>query len=315
MKANLAWTKKNWNSEIDNKEEENNRQVHELRLEISKACRNNKPQWEIDALNRKILSCEGMTQWAITNITRACEQRKEELNKELIFIQECKEWMKIYPAKLRTMQSQARRDLRKIEKLRELELNELFDVTEDPEVDLEEQDGPTDLNEAIAIALANHAVPKSPADCPPLEGYGDSAESPRSEKNFGIILNLLAIRGIEAVQVSSHRGTPTDRLPDKPREVGVFAGCLLERAGTRLSQLASFSRGFNCSSGNAYPLADNAIMGIRAIEQFRVRAAGCSQEESSARLASRAGGLRGVVGSGSTGYVCGKSPPSSKPGS
>jgi hypothetical protein len=33
------------------------------------------------------------------------------------------------------------------------------------------------------------------------------------------------------------------------------------------------------------------------------------------REASRAGGLRGVVGSGSTGYVCDKSSPSSKPGS
>jgi hypothetical protein len=31
--------------------------------------------------------------------------------------------------------------------------------------------------------------------------------------------------------------------------------------------------------------------------------------------ASRAGGLRGVTGSGQTGYVCGKSSPSSKPGS
>jgi ribosomal protein L37E len=35
---------------------------------------------------------------------------------------------------------------------------------------------------------------------------------------------------------------------------------------------------FNCSSGNASPLADNAIWVTRAIEQFRVRAAGSSHE-------------------------------------
>jgi hypothetical protein len=101
--------------------------------------------------------------------------------------------------------------------------------------------------------------------------------STRSEKSGTNDWIVLGIRGLEAVQVSSHRGPPTDRPPYKPREVGVFAGCLQERAGTHhLSRLASFSRGFNCSSGNASPLADNAIWGSRAIEQFRVRAAGTS---------------------------------------
>jgi hypothetical protein len=37
--------------------------------------------------------------------------------------------------------------------------------------------------------------------------------------------------------------------------------------------------------------------------------------ETRRQAARRAGGLRGVVGSGSTGYVCDKSSPSSKPGS
>jgi hypothetical protein len=196
-------------------------------------------------------------------------------------------------------------------KEQELEFNELFPPTDDSEAELDE---PADLNEEIAIALANHAIPKSPADCPSLGGYGDSVESTRSEKNMANSLNLLGIKGLEALQVSSHRGPPTDRPPDKPREAGVSAGCLLETAGTRHSQLASFTRGSNCSSGNVSPLADNAILGARAIEQFRVHAAGSSQEPST-RFASRAGGLRCVVGSGSTGYVRGKSPPSSKPGS
>jgi hypothetical protein len=39
------------------------------------------------------------------------------------------------------------------------------------------------------------------------------------------------------------------------------------------------------------------------------------QTRAQAKQASGAGGLRGVVGSGQTGYVCGKSSPSSKPGS
>jgi hypothetical protein len=50
---------------------------------------------------------------------------------------------------------------------------------------------------------------------------------------------------------------------------GVPRGCLQERAGTRhFSQLASSSRGSDCSSGNALPLAENAFMGVCAIEQF-----------------------------------------------
>jgi hypothetical protein len=66
----------------------------------------------------------------------------------------------------------------------------------------------------------------------------------RSEKSGVSSWSLLGIRGLEAVQVSSHRGPPTDRPPDiPPGKVGVFAGCLLERAGTpSVSQLASFSR-------------------------------------------------------------------------
>jgi hypothetical protein len=37
-------------------------------------------------------------------------------------------------------------------------------------------------NKAIAVALANHAVPESPADCFSLRGYGDLDESTRLEK-------------------------------------------------------------------------------------------------------------------------------------
>jgi hypothetical protein len=216
---------------------------------------------------------------------------------------------------LKAIKARASQELKRIEELREVAFNELFPPTDGSEADPEEHDKSVDLNQAIAVALANHAVPKSPADCPLLEGYGDWVESTRSDRIVANNLNLLGIRGLEAVQVSSHRGPPTDRPPDKPLEVSVFAGCRQERAGTRhLSQLASFSRGSNCSSGNASPLAENAFWGIRAIEQFRVRAAGFLSEFKYP-LASRAGGLGGVVGSGLTVYVCDMWSPSSKPGS
>jgi hypothetical protein len=74
-------------------------------------------------------------------------------------------------------------------------------------------------------------------------------------------------------------------------------------------RLASFSRSSHCSSGNASPFAVNAKYGSRAIEQYCVHAAGTSH-------ASRAGCLRGVVGSGLNGDTCvAQGNPSSKPGS
>jgi hypothetical protein len=83
--------------------------------------------------------------------------------------------------------------------------------------------------------------------------------------------------------MSSHRGPPTDRPPDIPRNaLGVFAGCLKERANTRRTyRLAFVSHDSHCSSGNASPLAENAFLGIRAIEQFRAFAVGTSQRSQS----------------------------------
>jgi hypothetical protein len=87
----------------------------------------------------------------------------------------------------------------------------------------------------------------------------------------------------------------TDRPPDIPyNAVGVFAGCLQERAGTRYCRLALIARGSHCSSGNVTPLAANASWFLSG---------------------SRAGCFRSVVGSGSTGYVCGFMSPFPKPGS
>jgi hypothetical protein len=112
----------------------------------------------------------------------------------------------------------------------------------------------------------------------------------------------------------SHRGPATDRPPDKPPPwKGISRGYLLERTGTRHHQLASCSRGSDCSSGNAIPLQKMQFGGCAPSNNSASQAAGTSQESSTS--GSRAGRLRGVVGSWLTGYVCGKSPPSSKPGS
>jgi hypothetical protein len=171
-------------------------------------------------------------------------------------------------------------------------------------------------NKSFADLLEDHLTGASPADCPSLKGYGDEPGNTGQETKSLDTRNPLGVRGLEAVQVSSHRGPPTDRPPDKPPPwKGASRGYLLERTGTRhVSQLASFTRGSYCSSGNAFPLQTMQFGGCAPSNNAASHAAGSSQE-SSTRLASRAGGLRDVVGSGLTGYVCDKSSPSSKPGS
>jgi hypothetical protein len=263
------------NEEMEKRRSEGDFQEHELKMEIAKACRNNSSQEEMNGLYRKYQDCMSATEEDIRAITARWHRWKDMKELELRFFFESKRWLVARKTKLAEIKTRFSQELIMIEKMQTVEFNELLPPTEDSEAELEvDADEPVDMNEAIAVALADQAVPNSPVDCPFQRGYGDSVESTRSEKNVGNNRNLLEIRGLEAVQVSSHRGPPTDRPPDKPREVGVFAGCLLERAGTRHSQLASFSRGSNCSSGNALPLAENAILGVCAIEQFRVHAAG-----------------------------------------
>jgi hypothetical protein len=112
-------------------------------------------------------------------------------------------------------------------------------------------------------ALKCYPVQTSPADCPSSKGYGDSSESTRSEKSGSKDWNLHGLRGTEAIQVSSHRGPPTDRPPDKPPpKVGVFAGCSQERANTlRIRRLASLCRSSRCLRGLKSSLAANANYG------------------------------------------------------
>jgi hypothetical protein len=269
-------------NEIEDRREKGGLQGYELKMEFARARQGHASQEELDAINRKIIASLEKIEVDVQNITKQWERMKSEKQMELRFHFEASRWLRTRKSKLAAIKSRFTQELKALEKLQAVELRELFPPPEDSEVDLEESsEEPPDLNAAIIAALAEHAAPTSPADCPFLKVYGDyghSVESTRSEKSGVKDWNLLGIRGLEAIQVSSHRGPPTDRPPDiPPPAVGVFAGCLQERVDTRhLSQLASFSRGSHCSSGNASSVADNAIWGSRAIGQCRVRAAGSS---------------------------------------
>jgi hypothetical protein len=92
---------------------------------------------------------------------------------------------------------------------------------------------------------------------PRRETNGEVFECTPDARNGTVAKNPLGVHGVDAVQVSSHRGPPTDRPPDRPCiGKGVVRGCLQERAGTRhfISQLAFFARVGHSLSGNATPL-------------------------------------------------------------
>jgi hypothetical protein len=143
-----------------------------------------------------------------------------------------------------------------------------------------------DLNQAITSELAKQAIPTSPADYSSLRGYGDdlNIESTRSEKSGSKDWNLLGLRGTEAIQVSSHRGPPTDRPPDIPTvETNVWAGCSEERSNThRIYQLASCVRSSHCLSGVSTPRAAIArFWGVVPSNNTATFAVGTSQRSQS----------------------------------
>jgi hypothetical protein len=108
------------------------------------------------------------------------------------------------------------------------------------------------------------------------------------------------------VQVSSHRGTPTDRPPDRPCTcIGVVRGCLQERAGTRhIIQLASFARAGHSLRGNVTPFAANAKIGVWTPSDCHASSqAGSSQFRVQSWTHPRCDRFR------VNGYVCGISPP------
>jgi hypothetical protein len=242
------------------------------------------PNWkEIQDLKERTEKYEQETQRHEEHVNRTWNQMKERWQNELTWYQDCARWVTAAPNVLRKIKIRFSQELRRLGRQQKTEAERLSIFLGDSNSTPEAQASPN-LNVAIASALADHAVPASPADCPFLRGYRDVRiiESTRSEKSGSKDWNLLGLRGAQAVQVSSHRGPPTDRPPDKPPGVSVFAGCSEERPNTRqFHQLASFARSSHCSSGNVSSLADNANWGSHAIEQYCVRAVGTSQRSQS----------------------------------
>jgi hypothetical protein len=122
-------------------------------------------------------------------------------------------------------------------------------------------------------------------------------------RNGKVAKNPLGVRGVDAAQVSSHRGPPTDRPPDRPSIcLGVARGCLQgERADTPalISQLASFARMGHSLSGNATPLQKKQSSVWTPSYCHASSQAGSSQRKLT-KIRSRAGSFCPVGGPGST---------------
>jgi hypothetical protein len=205
----LSGWEKSLNNAIDEQRIVDGRKLFDLQTEFRKASRENRPVSEISEIYRKIQDCEAAMERAERALIREYEDRKKLWQAILAYYRECILWVSTANSKLERIQARFTQKLRKIEKVQEREFNELFPFCDDTDSEVPDQET-EDLNTAIAVALASHSVTKSAADYPSLRGYGDFVENTQLEKN------LSGIRGLEAVQVSSHRGPPTDRPPDKP---------------------------------------------------------------------------------------------------
>jgi hypothetical protein len=107
----------------------------------------------------------------------------------------------------------------------------------------------------------------SSADRPSPTGVYEESSNVTSAFGKGLMAkNPLGARGVDAVQVSSHRGPPTDRPPDRPdRAVNVSGGCSQERVNTQypVFHLASSLSLAHSLSGKSTPFAENAIYGVQ----------------------------------------------------
>jgi hypothetical protein len=170
-----------------------------------------------------------------------------------------------------------------------------------------------DLNAAIMNALSELRADISPADqVSQKETNGGAFESTLSTRNGTVAKNPLGVRGVDAVQVSIHRGPPTDRPPDRPCTcIGVVRGCLQERADTRhASQVAFFARVGHSLSGNATPLQTIAIKRVWTPSDCHASSQAGSSQQSFTKIRSRAGSFCPVRGTGSMDTCVASSHPS-----
>jgi hypothetical protein len=130
------------------------------RLARSRAFQKNRPKEEVYELFRKKRVCEETTEREVRSITLMWESRKKIWENELAFYQEWKNWRNTMKSRLWLIETQSRRESKRIEKLQALKFDELFPPTTESDAE------PEDLSSAVATALASHATGKYPADCP-----------------------------------------------------------------------------------------------------------------------------------------------------
>jgi hypothetical protein len=152
-------------------------------------------------LHEDLRRLEQREELVIRQVTRETEIELKHEERTLAFYSECAKWARSHRDMLRRIQLKAKKELDRMNWQQEREYQRLFPDTEEEEVQSE------DLS--FADILANHLTRSSPADCSSLKGYGDDFdfECTLMEKIGLDGRILLGTRGLEAVQVSSHRAS------------------------------------------------------------------------------------------------------------
>jgi hypothetical protein len=127
---------------------------------------------EIRDWHRRTNEYEQETQRHVDHVNKGWSGMKERWQAGLSWYQKCSHWVTSAPHVLRKIKVRFSRELRSLGRQQKAESDKLSTFLVDSSPTLSVQTCP-DLSEAIASALANHAVPASPADCPFLRGYGD----------------------------------------------------------------------------------------------------------------------------------------------
>jgi hypothetical protein len=190
------------------------------------------------------------------------------------FYRKCSFWERSSSGYLMTIRAKAKRIFWEIEKLQAKEYRELFPSTCSMVVS---QDREQNTQQNIIPSL--HREHGSQADAHPditkrLPFQVEIVQGARSRQG-----NWRAPK-VDPTQLSTRRGPPTDRSPDKPPPwKGAPRGCLQEMAGTRhASQLAFFTRGSYSLSGNATPLQTMQIQVCAPSNDSASHAAGGSSQ-------------------------------------
>jgi hypothetical protein len=213
LKAYPAWCQQ----DIDRPYEKTGLVDYELKMKLAKARNAGASLEEMLAISDEIVENQKSVETSLKNIQAQWDWMRTERERELRHNFVCFRWLRERKSKLAAIKSKFTRELKEINGLQSTESRQLLPPTAVLRVDCSTQtqvDRP-DLNQAIAAELASFAAQTSAADCLFLRGYGDdlNIEGTRSEKSGSKDWNLLGLRGTEAIQVSSHRGPPTDSPP------------------------------------------------------------------------------------------------------